>query len=719
MKLALPSSQALPVSAAGVHLPPDTQFDIRRIAKVFLSRLPLLCVAVAACLGGALYYLDKTPRMYASNAVLEVKQHGRGISNLDGGSPSEMNALEEQHTFEQSLTNRTLLIAVARALKLDEDTRLFPNRSGGQPLTDAQVSRAMAPLVQAELRRGTRLIDLKTTYFDADTAKEMADKVIELFVEQGASMESGASLKASGTLTKEAERLRLKLTESEKTLQQFKEKNSGIPQDQGYNLSLERLKELNVQFSKAKGLRLQLETDMAKLDGLASSDPVTLLQASSIAGLPEVVELQKMISVKEAEFSVLKEWCSFKHPRFVQAQKELDYLTTARAAASKAAAKRVRTSYETALESETKLQAAIAAQERISLDLSKQAIPFAQLQNEVKADRELYESVTRRLKETEVSASIAAANFRVSESPIVQPDAVSPRRTQILGLALLAGLLLGGLGAFGLEVFNPAAPPRQPNAPAPEIPVLAELPVMTDDRLSLALDCSNRRNTPACEAFRTLRASLSFLRRDREPRSVVVTGALDDGEANHCALNLAATYAGEGLRTLLIEVDFKSIELEKLLLDEYDGPVPGLTEGLAGGLAINEFCHTTRIANLYLIPAGKPVAEPAALLVGSNFRELMMLAWNSLDRIVLSAPSVGRMPEPLVPLRYAEAVCLVARSARNNKAPIATAVKRLRFPGHAPVGLILTGAPSRFTPSLRGDTQLLQTPAFTAATSEH
>ena len=298
-----------------------------------------------------------------------------------------------------------------------------------------------------------------------------------------------------------------------------------------------------------------------------------------------------------------------------------------------------------------------------------------------------------------MAAGFGLANFRVSVEPIVQTDAVSPKKSQILALAMIAGLMLGSGAAFGLEIAKPKSASKGEEAPTPEIPVLAELPLIATENPALALDCANRRNSPECRAYRTLRSSLIFLRQDREPRSIVVTGASKDGEAGMCALNLAATYAGEGLRTLVIELDFKSNDLEKALLDDCDAMLPGLTDGLASGLSVGGFCHPTKIPNLFLIPAGQPVKDPESLLLSPTFRELMMLAWNSLDRIILSAPPVMEMAEPLVPLRYAEAVCLVSRPGRTSKSQLMEATRRLNFPGHSPGGLVLTGATPRLAAS--------------------
>ena len=692
-----PKTLALP----SPETPADSSVDLAKMFRLFWSHLVLIIVCAALCLGAAYAYLLRTPKMYASTAVVEVKTPERPINATDTNN-AEVNALEEQHTFEQKLTSRSVQVAVARAIGLDKDKRLFPKHNTAEPPTDAEVVKAMAPFVLAELRRGTRLVDLKVTYYDAETAKLIADKILEFFVKQDVNSEFATSRQISENYAKEADQLKTKLDESERQLQEFRESNSGVPLDEGYNVSLDRLKELNAQYSKAKAQRLQLESDLAQIDAVGAADRVTLLHLNSIATLPEVTELQKVIDVKEGQFLGIKEWCGRRHPKYLQAEKELEFLNAARDTAALTAITRIRMGYNSAKETEKKLTDAIRDQEKISLDLSNRTIPYAQLQMKVKADRNVYEAVTKRVKESEVSASVPVTNFRVTESPMVQPDPVSPRKLQILGLALFGGLAMGAGSAFGLEVIkspkalalikhDDATPTSQPTS----LPVLAELPPLVRDSLDQALDCVHRRSTPECEAFRALRSSLKFLRKDREPRSVAVTGATIDVDVAPCALHLAATFVSEGLRTVIVGLDFNDHSLEKVLMEQSVGSPLGLADGLTEEMAPTAFCHPTRVPNLFLIPPGNPLRDPAALLEGPRFRELMVLAWNSLDRIILCAPPVLQIPEPLAPLRYAEAVCLVARSGSVSHREIGAATQRLSFPGHSPGGLIMQGVSPR------------------------
>jgi len=690
MSLSLPTPQGLGGFPGTAPVPaPDASLDVARFVRVFTSRIPLIVGMMILCVGAAFYYLAKTPKMYASYATLEVSLRSAPLLKTDEVA-GDRDSLEALYTFEQSLTNRSLLVLVARDLKLDEDRRLVSDENG--PPTDAAMAKALGPLVTAELRRGTRLVDISTKYFDPETARKIADRLIALYIQQGASADTTSSKSTMDYLRSEADRLKAKLAESDKALQQFKEANEGLPLEAGYNLGLDRLKEMNAQLTIAKGQRLKLEAEIAKLDTL-TGDPTALLQIASIATQPQIVELQRLASVKDVEFSVLKQRYMYKHPRYIQAQQEWQDLVAARDGALAGAAERLHASFDAAVAAETRLQQAIAEQDKVAMNVSKLANPFTQLQNEVAADRALYETVSNRLKELSISSGAAMTNFRVSEAPMVESDSIFPRKKQTLALALVAGMMLGVGSAIGMEIVRPSAKSSAEGGPKLGAPVLAELPGGHPRDLSTTLDSMSLVGSAQYEGFRELRSSLRKLRSDREPRSVAVTSAATEGngfQKSYCALNLAAAFANDGLRTLLIEVDFSEPVMAEALLDTHELPALGLSDGLTSNLSPTAFCHHTSVSNLYLIPAGNNTKGAQSLLAGIGFQNLMMLAWNSFDRIVLDAPAATQMAEPLAPVRFAEAVCVVVNKEQATHKVLAPSLQKLSFTGHAPTGLVVS-----------------------------
>lgn len=712
MQLSFPQPQPLgsPRPQQAPAPAPESGVDLRSIIGIFTSRLPLIIACVAIFVGAAVVYLMRTPKMYASYAVLEAKLDNPALLSAEGSSPNERDTLEAMHTFEQNLTNRSVLVRVARELNLDQDIRLLPKNEknpSAEP-TDSDIAKAMMPLAKSEVRRGTRLIDLTVKYFDAETAQKIADKIIELYVVQGADLDSSASKKTREYLQKEVERLQAKLEKSDAALQQFKEDHRNIPVEDGQNLSADRLKELNAQLTASKGNTLKLEAEVSKLEALQSSDPSLLLTVPGIASLAEIVELQKLLSTKQVEFSVLKQRYMHKHPRYIQADREVQDLQNALNSALITAVERTKAGLANAKESEAKLQKAMAQQEQSVLEISKMSTPYLQLRNEVNTDRELLESVSKRLKELSVISAVTPIGFVVAEAPIVEPYVVSPGKTKILALGMIAGLMLGAGGAFALEILNPSMKKTAPasaavvEAPAPELPVLAEL----QGGFEVSLIQAIQSNASKDQGFLNLRRALQMIRPDREARSVAVTSIEHGAGKSYCAMNLAASYAEQGLRTLLIETDFRNPSLADALLEGRGLPSMGLTEGLSHNLAPTAYCHHTIVPNLHLIPAGQAAPHAESLLSQSAFQNLLLLAWSSFDRIVIDTAPVRQLDNAMSAVRYAEAVCLVVREESASRKELEPVLEKLNQAGRAPVGLVVNTAIKSPSPAFRPGTGL-------------
>jgi Mrp family chromosome partitioning ATPase/capsular polysaccharide biosynthesis protein len=108
------------------------------------------------------------------------------------------------------------------------------------------------------------------------------------------------------------------------------------------------------------------------------------------------------------------------------------------------------------------------------------------------------------------------------------------------------------------------------------------------------------------EAYRLLRANLDFVNRERDA-SVIMMTSPDEGEAKSTIVaNLAITYAREGKRVILVDLDLRRPALASLL----DIPEsPGVVEAVLHGRDLSEVLNSVRgddagIARLGVIPAG-------------------------------------------------------------------------------------------------------------------
>src|SRR5438876_5891264 len=224
--------------------------------------------------------------------------------------------------------------------------------------------------VVAKLRRETRLIDITVNHRSPVMAEKIAQLLVQEFVRWNFEAQRDAAEVARRFLLDEGTRLRAKLEQSEQALQSYKEQNEAVSLEDRQNITVEKLKELNLRVTTAKAERLKLESDYAETTSGNYRSPDELLNVPAIASTPAVADLRKSISEKEAHLATLKERYKSGHPKFIEAASELENLRMALERAILKARDVLGSSYHAAALTERKLDEALRQQQKAALELN-------------------------------------------------------------------------------------------------------------------------------------------------------------------------------------------------------------------------------------------------------------------------------------------------------------------------------------------------------------
>ncbi len=95
----------------------------------------------------------------------------------------------------------------------------------------------------------------------------------------------------------------------------------------------------------------------------------------------------------------------------------------------------VNSEYQAALSEEQSLQSALDAQKTEALSLNRKGIEYGVLQREADSNRQIYESLMQRTKETGISSESRSTNVRVVDPAEVPRGPISPNvRTRARGI---------------------------------------------------------------------------------------------------------------------------------------------------------------------------------------------------------------------------------------------------------------------------------------------
>jgi succinoglycan biosynthesis transport protein ExoP len=243
----------------------------------------------------------------------------------------------------------------------------------------------------------------------------------------------------------------------------------------------------------------------------------------------------------------------------------------------------------------------------------------------------------------------------------------------------VVGLVLGFGLALLLEQLDRRLKRPEDLSETMGVPLLGVVP----KRKSLARErATGLALTPAeAEAFRMLRANLRYFNVSRDIRSVLITSAAPGDGKSTVSLNLAAAAANSGDRVLLIEADLRNPNLAQTLgLEGFQG---GLTSALAGPrytltdaavtASAKGWAASSRGASFDAIPAGAIPPNPSEMLESPRMRELLTLAQNEYDFVVIDTAPVSIVSDAVPLLTQVSGVVVVSALGTNT----GDAVRRL------------------------------------------
>src|SRR5579863_10481166 len=104
---------------------------------------------------------------------------------------------------------------------------------------------------------------------------------------------------------------------------------------------------------------------------------------------------------------------------------------------------------------ETSLTRALEAQKRQSVQLSQASVRLRELERDVEASRDVYQSFLKRSRETEEQESLNTSNARIiGEATVPQRRALPPAMSLIAAIGLVLGTLSAAMWFVAAELLS-------------------------------------------------------------------------------------------------------------------------------------------------------------------------------------------------------------------------------------------------------------------------
>lgn len=383
------------------------------------------------------------------------------------------------------------------------------------------------------------------------------------------------------------------------------------------------------------------------------------------------------------------------HPEYRRAKAQLDELEGDLEETRAGIARRVEVEYRESQRRE-EMAGEAAAQAKAEFDrMNARSFEYQAAKREAEADKTLYAELVRKIKEAGINAGFQNSAIRIADAarPALKP--VSPN----IPLNALLALLFSSLAAVSTAVISDLLDKtiKDPEQVARTLrtEVIGSLPLLKNvpGGRVLALPVASGNGTlqerdPGGfrESVRTLRNSILLGNLDQRYRSLLVTSAAPAEGKTTTAANLAAAYAEQGQRTLLIDGDLRRPSVHRSF------KIPGVV-GLANVLRGELHWRAAAIPvaglpELHVLPAGAP-SRHSADLIGRGLIEIIEEAAADFDLVIVDAPPLLGFAEPLQMATAVDGVLVVARAGRTTRKEVAAVLATLNRVRAKTVGLVL------------------------------
>ena len=147
----------------------------------------------------------------------------------------------------------------------------------------------------------------------------------------------------------------------------------------------------------------------------------------------------------------------------------------------------------------------------------------------------------------------------------------------------------------------------------------------------------------ACsEAVNTLCTNLSFA--GENVKKIMLTSCHASEGKTFLSMNIMRTMAKLGKTVVLVDADLRRSMINTdygVRFEDGRNDGKGLSHFLAGMVGMDEVIYQTDIPNAIMVPVGRDVPNPLALLTNSHFAELLDMLAKMADYVIVDAPPVG------------------------------------------------------------------------------
>ena len=191
----------------------------------------------------------------------------------------------------------------------------------------------------------------------------------------------------------------------------------------------------------------------------------------------------------------------------------------------------------------------------------------------------------------------------------------------------------------------------------------------------------------AAEAYRALRTNLEFSMSGDGAKTILITSSHVSEGKSSVASNLAAVFAMQNKKTILVDADMRrGVQHKRFVVSNLNG----LSNFLANmNVDEDDLFKKTEIPNLHLMTCGPVPPNPAELLSLNNMKELVKFLKESYDVVIIDGAPVLPVTDSVILSALVDRVVIVTSAGETHNDELKAVKNTLTNAGANIAGVVL------------------------------
>ncbi|MEE9542634.1 MAG: polysaccharide biosynthesis tyrosine autokinase, partial [Thermodesulfobacteriota bacterium] len=634
---------------------------------------------------------------YTASTTIQIEKEAPKVLKFEDVLPVDGGGSDYYKTQQMIIQSRSIARMVIEALSLwnhDQFKEKGIVRSAEAAIVPVD-GEAMDKLIDdfqellsVGLVKKSRLANISFSSNYPELSALVANEVANSYINFNLSYKFKATETARVWLSGQLHEFQAKVERSEEELNSFASRHGIFSLEKDKNLVLKRLDSLNEALASAEADRIKKESFFKEI----KNHPPQNIPAAISDDHALINGLKKELSSLEAEYSKLSsQLYKEEYPKMLRLKAEIDSLEALIEKEAVNLVDKAEIAYKISLQRESLLRKSFDKQKETALRIKKKSIQYNILKREVDTNKELYDGLLQRVKETGVAAGLEISNIQIVDRAVAPLRPTSPRKALNILMSMIAGLFIGVGLAFSVEYFDNTVKDPDEISKLFGLPTLGLIPL-----LQSTVQKKGKRNKGASlqpgmddldivtykfpqaaisAAYHTFRTSLLFSTPGRPPKTILVTSSSPNEGKTTVSCNLGILLAQSGSKTLVIDADLRRPACHKAFSVQ---SVPGITDYLTGHSTLEDVIKPTEIKGLFVLPSGPISPNPPELLDSEQFGRAIEELKERYDFIIFDSAPIMVFADSLNMTNKVDGTVVVVRSAKTTKDDLKNCVGLIR-----------------------------------------